>query len=59
MTVTTKRAFQDEWWEPSETAREIICPEGEPYEERDTGLLDQFGRPITRPIERVKLGFHR
>lgn len=46
--------YLGEVWDESVTAKET--PETEP-ETLDTGLVDQYGRPIKRRSQRVKMGF--
>ena len=48
-------ADEVDYYEPSVQPFDVIC-EDEIKAER-TGLLDQYGRPLYRPIEKIKIGY--
>lgn len=43
------------WYEPSITANTLI--EEEQSDVIETGLVDQYGKPIRRQREKIKMGF--
>ena len=44
----------DEFGDPSVTAEAVVDQD---EKQRQTGLIDQYGRPLVRLRERVKFGF--